>query len=121
MTDQTNDRTSAPDIAPAPGIRVVRAWGAVIAETARARLSTLPGAEEPEVWFPRDDAGLTFLDATQTTEDRPGLGRVRLYDIMAMNGAIRGAAWAMESPAPGAEDLDGHVAFDESRVTVERL
>lgn len=111
----------APSIAPAPGIRVVRAWGAVIAETARARLSTLPGAEGPEVWFPRDDAGLTFLDVTQTTERRPGLGEVRLYDIMAMNGAIRGAAWVLETPDPGAEALADHFAFDEGRVTVEQL
>ena len=122
MTDQTpaSAAPSSPGISPAPGIRVVRAWGAVIAETTRAQLATTPGVEEPEVWFPKEDA-LTFLDPTQTTEDRPGLGLVRLYDIMAMNGAIRGAARAMETPAPGAEDLAGHVAFDQERVTVEQL
>ena len=112
---------SRPEIRPAPGVRVVRAGGAVLAESVNAMEVLRPGAEEPEIWFPQGEAGELFLDATEDRFEVEGLGSARRYDIMAKSGPIRGAAWAIEAPAPGAEALRDHVAFDEERVAVERL
>jgi uncharacterized protein (DUF427 family) len=110
-----------PEIRPAPGVRVVRAGGAVLAESVNAMEVVRPGAEETEVWFPQGEAGELFLDSTEERFEVAGLGTARRYDIMAKSGPIRGAAWALESPAPGAEALRDHTAFDTERVAVEQL
>ncbi|MGM0583081.1 MAG: DUF427 domain-containing protein [Pseudomonadota bacterium] len=115
------DAHPRPEIRPAAGMRVVRAGGAVLAESPNALEVLIPDAEAREVYFPMAEAGELFLEATDRTEDIPGLGRARRYDIMAKSGPIEGAAWAIETPAPGAEALRDHVAFDTERVAVERL
>jgi uncharacterized protein (DUF427 family) len=101
-----------------PGMLVVRAGGAVLAETAAGLEAT--GTDEPSRWLPLAEAGL-FLDPTSEMRDIPGIGGARAYDIIAKSGPILRAAWAVETPAPGAEALAGHVTFDETRVAVEQL
>ena len=113
--------TDAPTIAPSPGLHVVRAGGAVIAETASGWSVTRPGEPAPTVYLPRAEAGAPFLEPADETFEIPGVGRVRRQDIVAKSGPIRGAAWAVEVPAKGAEMLIDHVAFDAGRVAVERL
>ena len=113
--------TDAPAIAPSPGLHVVRAGGAVIAETASGWAVTRPGEDAPTIYLPRAEAGAPFLDPTEEIEELPGVGRVRRLDIVAKSGPIRGAAWSVEIPAKGAEMLIDHVAFDAERVAVERL
>lgn len=121
MTDDTLT------VAPAAGVIVVRAGGAVLAES-RAALeassaAVQEGAEtgaEPIRLLPMADASL-FLDRTEEVKEIPGLGAARGYDIVAKSGPIPLAAWAVETPVAGAEAAADHVFFDESRVAVERL
>ena len=109
--------------APAPGVIVVRAGGAVLAEShAALEASSAAAAQgaEPIRLLPMEDASL-FLDRTEEVKEIPGLGAARGYDIVAKSGPIPLAAWAVESPVSGAEALKDHVCFDEERVAVERL
>ncbi|MEM1314254.1 MAG: DUF427 domain-containing protein [Pseudomonadota bacterium] len=118
MTDATEPER--PVIRPASGRHVVRAGGAVLAETDQGFEVTLPGAEAAAVYLPRAEVDL-FLDEGEGGMEIPGLGHARLLTIVAKSGPITGAAWVIDRPAEGAEALDGHVAFDAERVAVERL
>ena len=117
MTDDTLT------VAPAAGVIVVRAGGAVLAESHAALEASSAAAEEgadPIRLLPMEDASL-FLDRTEEVKEIPGLGTARGYDIVAKSGPIPLAAWAVETPVAGAEAAAGHVFFDEERVAVERL
>ena len=115
-----DDRIEPPVIRPAEGVRVARAGGAVVAESRRALEVSMPGEDAPAVYMPREDAA-TFLDPADCAFEIPGIGRARLHDISAKSGPIRGAAWVIEAPAPGAEALKDFFAFDTERVAVERI
>ena len=115
------DDAPRPAIRPAEGLYAIRAGGAVLAESRNALAVSFEGDEGPAIYVPRAEAGELFLEPTETRFEIPGLGRARQYDIIAKSGPIKAAAWALESPAPGAEALGGHVAFDTARVAVERL
>lgn len=106
-------------IAPAEGVIVVRAGGAVLAESTAALEVSAAGAA-PVRWLPMADASL-FLDRTEEVKEIPGLGTARGYDIVAKSGPIALAAWALETPLAGAEALKDHVSFNGERVAVERL
>jgi uncharacterized protein (DUF427 family) len=110
-----------PEIRPAPGLRVVRAGDAVLAESANALEVRLAGESDATIWFPGGEAGDLFLEPTEERFDIPGLGAARRLVIAASSGPIRGAAWSLERPAPGAEALKDRVAFDAEQVAVERL
>lgn len=110
--------TQALTITPIPGVLVVRAGGAVVAETTSG-LAVQNGAVASR-WLPLAEANV-FLDATDDVHHIPGIGSARVYHIIAKSGPILGAASALEVPDPGAEPLVGHVVFDESRVAVEQL
>ncbi len=115
------DEDATPSIRPAEGVRVIRAGGAVLGESAEALEVSLPGDEKPAIYFPFGDAGEPFLEATDTVFRIPGLGQARQHDIIAKSGPIQAAAWVIETPADGAERLKGRISFDEERVTIERL
>ncbi|MFT6772718.1 MAG: hypothetical protein ACJA1L_000423 [Paracoccaceae bacterium] len=110
--------TNAMTISPIPGVLVVRAGGAVVAETAHG-LAVL-NQDVASRWLPLAQANV-FLDATETVNHIPGIGSARGYDLIAKSGPIALAAWAVEVPDPGAEALMTHVTFDETRVAVEQL
>ncbi len=80
-------------ITPATGVHVVRAGGAVIAETSRALIMHEAGFE-PVVYFPREDAGMEFLDPSDTRTTCPHKGEATHYHIAAKSGPIRDAAWS---------------------------
>jgi uncharacterized protein (DUF427 family) len=105
-------------ITPTEGMIVVRAGGAVLAETASGLAVMNEGV--PSRWLPLAHANV-FLDATDSVHHIPNIGSARAYNIIAKSGPIAQAAWALESPDPGAEALLGHVTFDETRVAVEQL
>lgn len=113
-----NDETLK--VAPAAGLIVVRAGGAVLAETEAALETASEDPETPTRWLPLADAGI-FLDRTEAVKTIPGVGEARGYDIVAKSGPIPLAAWAVESPAAGAEALKDHVTFKHEKVAVERL
>ena len=107
-------------ITPATGVYVVRAGGAVISETSRALILREAGCE-PVVYFPREDAGMEFLDPSDTRTTCPHKGEATHYHIAAKSGPIRDAAWSYEAPIAGAEAISGYLAFYEDKATVEAL
>ena len=107
-------------IAPATGVHVVRAGGAVIAETSRALILREAGYD-PVVYFPREDAGMEFLDPSDTRTTCPHKGEAAHYHIAAKSGPIRDAAWSYEAPVAGAGAIAGYVAFHGEKATVEAL
>lgn len=107
-------------IAPAAGLHVARAGGAVLAETRRALVLSEDG-HEPVIYFPREDVGTEFLDRSDTRTACPWKGEAVHYHIAARSGVIRDAAWSYEAPKPAAEAIRGYIAFYPEKVTVEEL
>lgn len=107
-------------IAPARGVYAARAGGAVFAETSRALVLTEQG-HDPVVYFPREDAGMEFLDPSDTRTTCPHKGVATHYHMAAKSGRIPDVAWSYETPVPGAEAIAGYVAFYPDKVTVEGL
>ncbi|MGF1445535.1 MAG: DUF427 domain-containing protein [Pikeienuella sp.] len=107
-------------ITPAPGVHVVRAGGAVIAESSRALLLSEAG-HDPVVYFPREDIGMAFLEPSETTSSCPHKGAARYFHIIAKSGPIEDAGWSYEAPLDRVAAIAGHVAFAHERVAVERL
>lgn len=105
---------------PAKGTVVVRAGGAVLAESSNALLLREEG-REPVYYLPRADVGMEFLDRSDTTSTCPDKGQATYYHIAAKSGAIKDAAWSYETPIEGAEAIAGHLAFYGDKATVEAL
>jgi uncharacterized protein (DUF427 family) len=103
----------------APGTWVVRAGGAVIAET-RAALELFEGDMPPVVYFPREDA-LAFLDPSDLVTTCPRKGEARHYHIAAKSGRIENAAWSYEAPKEAAKGVAGYIAFYPEKATVEQV
>jgi uncharacterized protein (DUF427 family) len=107
-------------ITPAKGVYVMRAGGAVLAETSRALILHEAGFE-PVVYFPREDAGMEFLDPSDTRTTCPHKGEATHYHIAAKSGPIRDAAWSYEAPLAGAGAIAGYLAFHVEKAIVEAL
>ncbi|MCH8951581.1 MAG: DUF427 domain-containing protein [Proteobacteria bacterium] len=107
-------------ITPATGVHVVRAGGAVIAETSRALILREAGCE-PVVYFPREDAGMEFLDPSDTRTTCPHKGEATHYHIAAKSGPIKDAAWSYETPLAEAGAIAGYVAFYGEKAIIEAL
>jgi uncharacterized protein (DUF427 family) len=107
-------------ITPAAGVHVVRAGGAIIGETSRALILHENGYD-PVVYFPREDAGMEFLDPSDTRTTCPHKGEATHYHIAAKSGPIKDAAWSYETPMDGAGAIAGYVAFYSEKATVEAL
>ncbi|TCP62407.1 uncharacterized protein (DUF427 family) [Rhodovulum bhavnagarense] len=104
----------------AEGAWVVRAGGAVIAESRNAlELSERGGS--PVVYFPREDVGMAFLDPSDSRTTCPLKGEAHYFTLHTKSGEIPDAAWSYEQPLPGVERIAGHVAFHGDKVTVELL
>ena len=107
-------------IHPAGGTWVVRAGGAVIGES-EAALELLEGEYPPVIYFPREDLGMAFLDASETTSFCPWKGNARYFHIAGESGAIHDAGWSYEAPKPEAARIAGHIAFYGDKVTLEQV
>ena len=107
-------------IVAAGGTWVVRAGGAVIGESARAvELSRNDGPEV--IFFPREDLGMAFLEASPEPRPNGELGPARYFGIVTKSGVLADAAWSYETPPPEAERIAGLIAFDTDRVAVEEI
>lgn len=104
----------------AGGTWVVRAGGAVLAESKHA-LELAEGDYPPVVYFPRDDIAMPFLERTDSSTNCPHKGRATYYAIHGKSGVIPDAAWSYESPLSSVNAIDGHLAFYGDKVTVEQL
>lgn len=99
---------------------VVRAGGAVIGETTRA-LEVQHEDGPTEIYFPREDIGMAFLERSETVSAHPLKGQATHFHIAAKSGRIADAGWSFEAPMPEALRLAGFIAFNPARVTVEMV
>ena len=104
----------------AGGTWVVRAGGAVLAESQDA-LEMLEGDYSPVVYFPRDDVGMAFLEKTESSTKCPHKGTASYYAIHGKSGIIPDAAWSYEDPFKQVTEITGFLAFYGDKVTVEQL
>ncbi|SLN25948.1 hypothetical protein PSA7680_01122 [Pseudoruegeria aquimaris] len=107
-------------IAPLPGTWVVRAGGAVLAETIGA-LELKEGDYPAVIYFPRDDIAMAFLEKSDKTTTCPHKGVANYYSIHAKSGIIEDAAWSYEDPKAEVAAIRDCLAFYPDKVTVEQL
>lgn len=104
----------------ASGKWVVRAGGAILAETMDA-LEVTEGDYPAVIYFPRKDVGMEFMDRSNTTSHCPHKGDAAYYGIAAQSGLIANAAWSYEDPNEGLEAIQGHLAFYSNKAAIEQL
>ena len=106
----------------AQGTWVVRAGGAVLAESKNA-LELSEGDYAPVIYFPRSDIAMAFFDESEKTTHSPHMGDARHFSIETKNKTLTDAAWSYENPTEGTERIKDHIAFDTNgrEVTVERV
>ncbi len=105
----------------ADGVWVVRAGGAVIAESRNA-VELTEGDYPFVIYFPREDVGMVFLDDSDSRTVCPHKGEARYFSIQTKSVSITDAAWSYETPKDGLEVIAGHLAFySGDQVTVERI
>lgn len=112
--------TSHIKIRKAAGTWVVRAGGAVLGESKNA-LELTEGDYPPVIYFPREDIGMAFLDATDTTSHCPFKGDARYYSIVTKSQVIKNAGWSYETPNKEVAEIAGYLAFHPNLVAVEKL
>ena len=105
----------------AGGTWVVRAGGAVLAET-NAALELSEGSYPPVIYFPRDSIAMAFLEPTDRVTTCPHKGQAQHYSIVTKSTVLENAAWSYEDPKDGVSEIAGHVAFyPGDAVAVEEL
>ncbi|MEE4210611.1 MAG: DUF427 domain-containing protein [Parvularcula sp.] len=106
----------------ADGKWVVRAGGAVLAESTDA-LELTDGDLAPVIYFPRGDIAMAFLDESDDSRQCPHLGTARYFSIDTKSRTLKNAAWSYENPVPGLDRIKDHIAFhtNTADVAVERL
>ncbi|WP_424933042.1 DUF427 domain-containing protein [Amaricoccus macauensis] len=107
-------------IVPAEGTWVVRAGGAVIGESTNA-LELIEDGSASQIYFPQDDIGMAFLEASEQEAQIDGLGRAAYFGIVTRSTTIQKAAWTYSEPESNAARIAGHISFDPNKVTVERV
>lgn len=106
----------------ADGTWVVRAGGAVLAESKNA-LELTEGDYKPVIYFPREDIAMAFFDASDHTSHCPHKGDASYFSIDTKSQTLTNAAWSYENPIEGMERIKDHIAFytNGSDVAVERV
>ncbi|SMX24785.1 DUF427 domain-containing protein [Boseongicola aestuarii] len=108
-------------ISKADGTWVVRAGGAVLAESQNALELTEDGYG-PVIYFPRDDIAMDFLDVSERTSHCPHRGDASYFSIITKSTTIQDAAWSYENPNEGMREIAGHLAFNGGdQVAVEQV
>lgn len=107
-------------IAPAEGVWVVRAGGAVLGES-RAALELVEPGHAPVIYFPRGDLAMAMFERGPRTTTCPHKGEASYYAIHTKSVVIDDAAWSYESPREEVAEIAGHLAFDPEKVTLERI
>ncbi|MBK5933854.1 uncharacterized protein (DUF427 family) [Rhodovulum imhoffii] len=104
----------------AEGAWVVRAGGAVIAESRNA-LELIEGDAPAVIYFPPEDVAMAFLDPSESRTACPHKGEARYLSLETKSTTLQDVAWYYDSPKPGMERIAGHLAFYPEKVTVEQL
>lgn len=107
-------------IKPASGTWVVRAGGAVIAESDNAL--ELHETNYPVViYFPRSDVAMAFLDTSDQRSTCPYKGEASYFGIAAKSGVIENSVWSYEDPIDGVKEIAGYLSFYIDKATVEQF
>ncbi|MCV6596738.1 MAG: DUF427 domain-containing protein [Mangrovicoccus sp.] len=101
----------------AAGTWVVRAGGAVLAETNRA-LELTEGEMPPVIFFPRSDIAMAFLEQSEAHTEHD---ETRFFAVVSKSQTIEEAGWCYQDPPAEMAALKDHIAFHDNKVTVERL
>lgn len=105
----------------ADGTWVVRAAGAVIAESSNA-LELMEDGHDSVIYFPRNDIAMAILDANDHRTTCPHKGEASYFDVVGTNRTVEKAAWSYESPIEDVAAIAGHIAFYKAEyVKVEQL
>ena len=103
------------------GVWVLRAAGAIIAETTNAIELSEDGYTDV-IYFPREDIAMAFLDVSQKTTHCPHKGDATYFDIQTKNGPIQNAGWSYEIPKAHVAEIAEHIAFaPHEKLAVEKL
>lgn len=97
-------------ISKAEGTWVVRAGGAVLAETRSALALKEPGYPEV-IYFPRDDIAMAFLDRTEHATTCPHKGTASYFSIVTKSQTLQNTAWSYEDPHEDVAQIKGHLGF----------
>jgi uncharacterized protein (DUF427 family) len=94
----------------AEGTWVVRAGGAVLAETKNALELSEDGYPDV-IYFPQEDIAMAFLDESEYRTTCPHKGEARYYSIVTKSQTLENAAWSYESPKDDVARIKDHLAF----------
>lgn len=104
----------------ASGSWVVRAGGAIIAESDNA-LELHEGDYPVTIYFPRKDVAMAFLDASEQRSTCPFKGEASYFGIAAKSGVIENAVWTYEEPLVSVSEIAGYLSFYTDKATVENF
>jgi len=94
----------------AGGTWVVRAGGAVLAESRNALELSEPGYPDV-IYFPREDIAMAFLDTTEHRTHCPHKGHATYFSIVTKSQTLENTAWSYEAPIDAVARIKGHLAF----------
>ena len=106
-------------ITPSGATWVIRADGAILAETSRAK-ELREGAREPVIYVPREDVAMALFERSPTQTTCPYKGQASYFSYVGPDGTIKDAAWSYEAPKDDVAGIAGHLAFYQNKVTAER-
>ncbi|TIW19719.1 MAG: DUF427 domain-containing protein, partial [Mesorhizobium sp.] len=105
-------------VEPYRGAVTVRAVGALIARSTRARLLSEP--PYPAVFYiPFDDIDFSQLARTEHSTHCPYKGDASYWSVLPAGESGKDAMWAYEQPFDEMTEIRDHGAFYPSKVTVE--
>jgi uncharacterized protein (DUF427 family) len=109
--------TPAPHITiePNPNRVIVRAGGAIIADTTRALVMRAPGTPDVQ-YIPREDVDMASLLRTSHVTHCPYKGDASYWSIRSGSRTVDNAVWSYETPFDAMAPIKGHLAFYGDRV-----
>jgi uncharacterized protein (DUF427 family) len=108
-------------VSDAEGVWTVRTVDGVLVESRAAKALT-EGSMDPVIYFPRADVAMALLERSDSTTRCPHKGQANYYSYAGAAGGIPDVAWTYEAVTnPDAKDVEGYLAFDGGKVTVERV
>ena len=94
----------------ATGTWVVRAGGAVLAESKNALELSEPGYGDV-IYFPREDIAMAFLDESDHSSHCPHKGDASYFSIVTKSQTLKNAGWSYENPLESVARIKSHIAF----------
>lgn len=89
--------------------------GKLIADSNRA-LVLREGKLPPVVYFPREDADMTWLQRTNHSTHCPFKGNATYFSIHVQGKSAENAVWTYESPIPAVAGIKDHFAFYKEKM-----